>query len=161
MTEPFPDTLCAIRNAFDMKDPTSNLLEFIRAHPELSTITVVVITYISTSPTKQSPSLVDKLADTLVHTKSPLADLVKHELPLNRELDDHLGSELASVEDASVSPSNERLVITLCNNYDVFALYHQCFHWRIQPWPVLRNIRLRRFRSMPSALYQRVVFPWL
>ncbi len=117
MTEPFPDALNVIRNAFDTKDPTSKLLELIRAHPELSTITVIVIIYIDLA--QQSPSLVDELVDTLVNLKNTkitvgrLSDPTEIAHALNWELDDYLDSELTSVEDASVSPSNEHLITSL------------------------------------------------
>jgi hypothetical protein len=131
MTEPFSNALNAIQNAFAMRDPTSKLLELIRAHPDLSTITVIVITYIDLA--QQAPSLVDKLADTLVSLKETnitvrsggrLGDTTQIARALDSELDEYLGSDLVAVKDASVSPSNEHLTTSLlcCNNREVFAL---------------------------------------
>ena len=117
MTEPFPNALNAIQNAFDMQDPTSKSLEFIYVHPELPTIGVIVITYIDRA--QQAPSLVDNLADVLVNLKKTkvtvssggrLSDSIQIAHALSWELDEYLGSELASVNDASVSPSNEHLI---------------------------------------------------
>jgi len=61
MTDPFPNALSAIRNAFDMKDLTSKLLELIlNSQLFLSLL----------SPISTSPDSLDKLADTLVDLRN-------------------------------------------------------------------------------------------
>jgi len=71
---------------------------------------------------QQAPSLVDKLADTLVKLKETqitvrsggrLGDTTRIARALDWELDEYLGSDLAAVKDASISPSNEHLTISL------------------------------------------------
>jgi len=140
-------------------DPTSKLVELIRAHPELSTITVIAVTYIDLA--QQAPSLVDKLADTLVKLKETnitvrcggrLGDTTQIARALDWELDEYLGSDLAAVKDASVSPSNEHLTISLLSattmkyslcNPDVFidavnrGLHYERFDYDVAKHEVL------------------------
>lgn len=123
MSESFPDALDAIRDAFNLPDPTPQLLELIRAHPELPTIGDIVVIYLEL--VQQSPSQIDKLTGTLVNLKSSTEftiaanDRLGKSVPivtalaLNLELNELLSSELAHVKDASVTPSNEHLIASL------------------------------------------------
>ncbi len=67
MGESFLDSLNAIRDAFNQPDPTQQLLELIRDHPELPTIGDIVV--ICLELVQQSPSQIDKLAGALVNLK--------------------------------------------------------------------------------------------
>jgi len=77
MAESCPDGLDAIRDAFNLPDPTPQLLELIRAHPELPTIGDIVVFYLEL--VQQSPSQIEVLSSTLKARQSlpspPLTDL--------------------------------------------------------------------------------------
>ena len=126
MTEPFPNALNAIQNAFDMKDLTSKFLELICAHSDLSTITVIVITCINL--VQQSPFLVDKLMDTLVILKNTKITIGRLSDPT--EIAHALNWELVSWQRACLCKGcicitlkqTSHHIINLCNNYKVFTL---------------------------------------
>ena len=123
MTESFPDAVKAIREAFNLPDPTQQLLELIRAHPELPTVGDIVVIYLEL--VQQSPSQVDKLTSILANVKSSTEFTVAAcnrlgksvpipiALAFDLELNELFCSELAGLNDALVTPSNEHLIASL------------------------------------------------
>jgi hypothetical protein len=123
MTEAFPDSFNAIRDALNLLDPTQQLLEIIRDHPESLTIRDIVIIYFELI--EQSPSQFNKLTCTLVNLKNSSEITVTTwdrfekfvpisiALALDLELHELLGSELAGLNVGPIIPSNEHLIASL------------------------------------------------
>ena len=123
MTESFPDSFDIIQNVFNQPDPTQQLLEIIRDHPESTTIRDIVIIYFEL--VRQSPSQVNSLTRTLVNLKSskdiPIVACnrlgksvpISIALALDLELHELLRSELARLSVAPITPSNEHLITSL------------------------------------------------
>jgi len=104
-------------------DPTPKLLELICAHPELPTISDLIIIYLELI--EKSPTQIDKLTGALVNLKNsneisvagydrlgnPAQIQIIH--ALKNEFEELLRSDLAAMEDAFVTPSNEYLITSL------------------------------------------------
>ena len=121
MYEPFRNADDVIEKAFGAQDPCSELLQLIRAHPRLSTITYIAVTYEDLA--QKTPALVNKLSHILVDLKEKETgitmkggrtpyEMITVDDAFHRELYESLGSDLV-VDDASVSPSNMYLTSSL------------------------------------------------
>jgi hypothetical protein len=120
--ESFPDAEYAFRYAFSISNPTPKLLQLIRAHPNVRTITILVIIYIEL--VEMDPTQLDKLTGALVDLKNSNETVAGYDRvgnpiqiqiadSLRVELHDLLRSELAGPEDGAVTPCNEYLIASL------------------------------------------------
>jgi len=122
-SESFPDIDQAFRDAFNQPEPVPALLEVIGAHPQLTTITDLVCTYMEL--TAEHPAEVHRFARALVELQNstePTIDAfddfgkpVKKTIHpiLNRELADIHSGDLSKAKDSSVTASNDYLIASL------------------------------------------------
>jgi len=151
MTEAFPDSLNAIRDALNQADPTQQLLEIIRAHPELPTIGDIVVIYFEL--VEQSPSQVNKLTATLVNLKNSTEiaiatydrlgkpEQIPIALALDLELHELLSSELV-FNAGPITPSNELLIASLLS---AVATKHSLCHSNALSSAVRRGLYYDRY----------------
>ena len=120
--ESFPNAEAAFRHAFNQLDPTSKLIELVRAHPQHLTILDLVSVY--TELTAEHPTQVDKYARALVNLRNSnetIAACDEFGNPAQREIGAVLNRELAGLhsgdlvfaKDPLVTPSNDYLVASL------------------------------------------------
>ena len=123
MTEAFPNAESAFRDAFNQPDPVPKLLELITAHPDVETITDLILVYAKL--VGESPTQFDKFAAALVklqHSKGITVagvDRVGNRAQLeiayavSEQLHDIHASGLVGPSNTSVTPSNEYLIDSL------------------------------------------------
>ena len=123
MDESFPGAENAFRDAFNLSDPTPKLLELIHTHPDVPTITDLVVIYMEL--VEQDPPQIHKLTAALVNLKNSkeitvagcdrLGNPIQIQIAdsLRMELYELLGSSLAGTEDTAVTPCNEYLIASL------------------------------------------------
>ena len=156
MTEAFPDSFNTIRDALNQADPTQQLVEVIRAHPERPTIGDIVIIYFEL--VEQSPSQVNKLTATLVNLKTSteiaiatydrLGKFVQISIALALDLELHelLTSELA-FNAGPITPSNELLIASLLS---AVTTKHSLCHSSNLSTAVRRGLYYDRYASVAS-----------
>ena len=123
---------------FGISNPTPKLLQLIRAHPNVRTITILVIIYIEMDPTQ-----LDKLTGALVDLKNSNETVAGYDNPiqiliadsLRVELHDLLRSELGP-EDGALQQISYRLT-TLCHGHEVWAFGLPSLPLRSCVWPRL------------------------
>jgi len=123
MAESFLNAESAFRDAFNQPNPTPKLLELIRAHPQLPTITHLVSVYMELAA--ECPIHIDKFARALVDLQTTSEVTIaaydafgnpaqQNIAPLlNRELAGFHSGDLVAAEDTSITTSNDYLVASL------------------------------------------------
>jgi len=158
--ESFPNARNVFEDAFNLPDPTPRLLELVRAHPELPTITDLLVIYMEL--VEKSPIQIDKLTGALANLKNSNDisidgyDRIGNPIAytINNELEKIFGSRLDDLRDGSVVLSNEYLTTSLLS---AAAMKYRLCDSIAFPYAVLRALEYQVETRFDVATHEVLV----